>query len=258
MKTTTLKRTLAALLAVVMALCVLTACNKEPQQTEPENVGTPLPVGTIVLTVGASVNIRYDIDGLAVKVDGNNEDGINLADSYTGYLGKPCADVVEELILAAAKDAYLTANTKNIVVKQVLTSALPGSHFLETIETAAKDAAAEAKSAAVVTLVNSEKMDSEGYINLETAQALLCNELGVEKLDMYYGLPTPTDGCYICTAEVGGNQTYHSIDAVTGIIDEATDEELMGDSSEEEELPEFDDINDEDEYLDDDIDASDE
>lgn len=251
MKTTTFKRMLAALLVAVMALCVLTGCNKEPEQTEPQNIGTPLPVGMFVLTAGASVNVSYDVDGLVVKIDGNNENGINLSDAYTDYLGKPCADAAKELILAASKGAYLTANTRNIVIKQVIGATLPGSHFLETIENAVKDAAAEVKSNAVITLIDSEKMDENGYINLETAQVLLCNELGVEKLDAYYGQSTPTDDHYICTAEVGGKQTHHSVDAVTGIIATPTNAELMGESTDEEEiLPDYDE-----EYEDEIIDA---
>lgn len=245
MKTTTPRRMLATLLAAVMALCVLTGCTKEPEQTETQNISTPLPVGMFVLTAGASVNVSYDIDGLVVKIDGNNENGINLSDAYTDYLGKPCADAAKELILAASKDAYLTANTKNIVIKQVLGATLPGSHFLETIENAVKDAAAEVKSTAVITLINSERMDEDGYINFETAQSLLCNELGVKRLDAYHGQPTTADGHYICTVEVGGKQTHHTIDAVTGIIAADTDEELMGESTDEEDI-----LPDEDEYYD--------
>lgn len=245
MKRTALKRTIAALLAAIMALCVLTACNKEPSQTEPQKNTTPVSVGMFVLTAGASVSVSYDIEGLAVKIDGNDDAGILLSDSYTDYLGKPCADVAKELILAASKASYLTADTKNIVIKQIRGATLPGSHFLETIEGAVKAAAEEVKSAAVITLVNTEKMDDKGYIDFETAKALLCNELGVEKLDAYYGQTTPINGHYICTAEVGGVQTYHSIDAVTGIIAVATDEELTGDSSDEDEI-----VSDDDEYYD--------
>jgi hypothetical protein len=231
---TTFKRMLAAMLAAIMALCVLTGCTKEPaQQTEPQNVGTPLPVGMFVLTAGASVNVRYDIDGLVVEISGNNDSGSALAESYKEYAGKSCADVAKELILAAVKDAHLTAHTKNIVIKQVLGVPLPGTNFMETIEDAVKVAVEEVKTAAVVTLVNTDKMDENGYIDFETAQTLLCNELGVEKLDAYYGLSVPTDGAYICTAEIGGVQTYHSIDAVTGLIADATEEELMDGSDEE-------------------------
>lgn len=234
MKTTTLRRMLAALLATIMALCVLTGCAKDPaQQTEPQDAGATLPVGMFVLTAGASINVSYDIDGLVVEIEGNNESGMTLADGYTDYLGKPCADVAKELILAASKAALLTANTSNIVIKQIPGVPLPGTNFLENIETAVKTAAEEIKSTAVITLIDSEMLDEDGYINFETAQALLCNELGVAKLDAYYGLSTPTDGQYICTAEIGGVQTYHAIDAVTGLIAEATDEELMGDPDEE-------------------------
>lgn len=234
MKTTTPRRMLAALLAAIMALCVLTGCTNEPAQpTETQSINNPLPVGMFVLTAGASVNVSYDAEGLVVEISGNNDSGITLAETYTDYEGKSCADVAKELILAAVKDAHLTAHTKNIVIKQIPTVPQPGTNFMETILDAVKAAAEEVNTAAVITLVDEEKMDENGYINFETAQALLCNELGVEKLDAYYGLSTPTDGSYICTAEVGGVQTYHNIDAVTGLIAEATEEELMGEGEED-------------------------
>ena len=108
-------------------------------------------------------------------------------------------------------------------------SAMPGSHFLETIATEAEAAAQEVGSSAVVTLIDETGLDEDGYINLDTAKALLANQLGVETLDAYYGSDTPTGDSYICTVEAGGIESSHSIDAITGLIADATEEELLGD-----------------------------
>lgn len=231
-----MKKLIAAILVVVMALGLLAGCgsNEPANQTDPVTKN-PTPAGMLVLSAGAALSISYDSDGLVMVVDGIDDNGIVLTETYTEYLGKTCATVAKELIAACAEAKYLTAETKNIVIKQSVRSELPGSHFLETIETEVKAAAEAAKATAVITLIDESMLDDNGYINLDTAKALLCNELGVEKLDKYYGGETVNDGSYICTAEVNGKQTSHNIDAVTGLITEATEEELLGGPEDSEE-----------------------
>ncbi len=233
-----MKKIIALILSVVLVLGLLAGCGNEPaKQTDPATQDS-LPAGMVVLSAGAAVSITYDAEGLVLEIAGASEEGEDLIQDYTGYVGKTCAVVSKELIDAAAKAGFLTADTKNIVIKQSIRSELPGTHFLETIETEVKTAAEAAGAKAVITVIDESKLDENGYINLETAQALLCNELGVEKLDQYYGAQTPTDGVYICTAEIAGKQTYHHIDAITGLIQDATDEELLGETTDETEIPE--------------------
>lgn len=235
MKTTTVKKLLAALLSAVLLLCALAGCSSEPaSQTDPagetQSISDPIPVGMLVLSTEASLKISYDADGMVLDVVGMNDHGIVLADSYTNYLGKSCADVVKELIAAAADAGHLRTSVKNIVIKLAVGSSQPGSHFLDTLETEAKTAAEAVGSAAAVTVIDTTMLDENGYINLDTAKALLMNQLGVTALDAYYGSDAPTGDCYICTVEVDGVESSYSIDAVTGLIADATEEELMGDS----------------------------
>lgn len=232
-----MKKFFSAVLVVVMTISLLAGCGSQeatPTETDP-TVSASIPAGTLVLCSGTCVSITYDTDGLVLKVNGVNEAGIELADSYTDYMGKPCATVAKELIAAGAQAGQLTPDVKNIIIKQNLRSQLPDSHFLETIETEVKAAAEAAGSTAVITVIDTSKLDEQGYINLDTAKALLCNELGVEKLDKYYGSATPIDGTYLCTAEVAGVQTSHVIDADTGLIADATEEDLLGNPDVEEE-----------------------
>lgn len=223
-----MKKIFALILSVVLVLGLMAGCGNEPaKQTDPV-IQNSHPAGVLVLSAGAAISITYDADGLVLEVAGASDLGDALLKDYAGYMGKTCATAVKELIESAAAADYLNADTKNIVIKPSIHSEFPGSNFMETIETEVKTAAEAAGSKAVITVVDESKQDENGYINLETAKALLCNELGVEKLDQYYGADAPSDGVYICTAEIDGEQTYHHIDAVTGLIQDATDEELLG------------------------------
>lgn len=228
-----MKKTIALILSAVLLLGLLAGCGSEPAKKTDPVINEEIPVGMFILSAGASVSISYNAEGTVMEIGGANELGDDLAEAYTEFDGKSCATVAKELIDAAAKSAYLNADVKNIIIKQSIRSELPGSNFLETIEAEVKAAAEAAGSKAEITLIDESMLDENGYINFETAKALLCVELGVEKLDQYYGSDTPNDGVYICTAEVAGVQTFHHIDAVTGLIQEATEEELLGDPTEE-------------------------
>lgn len=233
-----MKKFITAMLAVVMALCLLAGCGNDPapKSTDP-TIQDSKPTGMLVLSTAASFSITYDSEGLVLNIDGNNDAGIELVDAYADYLGKACTTVVKELIAASSEAGYLSADVKNIVIKQSIRSQLPGTNFLESIASEVKAAAETAGSLAAVMLIDESKLDELGYINLETAKALLCNELGVEALDAYYGNETPDEGSYLCTVEVAGTQTSHNIDAFTGLITEATEDELLGDPEGEETYP---------------------
>lgn len=236
MNMTNWKKLFALCLACVMTLCLFAACGKEPAtQANPETTGSaikdPIPVGTMFVSAGASVTLSYDTDGLVIKLYGSNEEGLNLANNYTDYLGKPCATVIKEVIGQSAKAGYLAADVKSVIVKRFLRSQEPTEFFMETIETEAKAALEAAGSAAELVLVQADEMDGTGNLTLATVKKLLSIELGVEQLDKYYGSAVPVDGAYICTVEVGGQQYYYKIDAFTGFITEATEQELLGDPS---------------------------
>ena len=230
MKTTTLKKLLSLLVSVAMLVCVLAGCgSKDPQQTDPIQTVDPIPAGMVVLSTEASVKISYDADGMVLDITGMNDHGIVLADTYTEYLGKSCATVVNELILAADAAGNLNDSVKNIVIKQAVGSALPGSLFLETLATEAESALLQTNSSAKITLIDETGLDEEGYINIDTVKALLLNQLGGETYDEFYGDSTPHNDYYIFTVVVNGIESSHTVDAVTGLIADATEEDLLGD-----------------------------
>lgn len=162
-----------------------------------------------------------------------------------------CAEVVKDLINASSEAGQLSLDVKNIVIKQAIGSALPDSYFLETISTEAKAAAEAADSSAKVTLIDETGLDTDGYINLTTAKALLLNQLGGEAFDAFYSNYILPDNSYIFTVVVNGVESSHRIDAITGLISDATAEDLLDDpdSYEYEPEPDYDEIYEE-EYID--------
>lgn len=246
MKPTTLKKLLAILAAAAMLVCVLAGCgdqaapaqtgsadgqNQDGTATGQDQTGSVdnASTGKLFFSTEAAIIITYDADGMVMAVQGINDYGIILVDEYTDYEGKSCADVVKELISASVDAGNLSPDVKNVVLKLAKGSVQPGTNFQETIGNEAQSALDAEGSSAKLTLIDVTDLNEDGYICLDTAKALLMNQLGVEKLDAYYGSDTPTNGAYICTVDVGGVESSYSINAVTGLIAEATEEELLGD-----------------------------
>ena len=234
MKMTYVKKFLAVLASAAMLVGILVGCGNQSaaEQTgsgTADDTGNNIPAGMVLLSTEAAINITYNADGMVLDVEGINDYGFILADGYTDYTGKSCADAVTDLITASSDAASLSPDVENVILKLSKGSAQPGTNFLETLGTAAQSALDSIGATAKLTLIGVDDLDEDGYISLDIAKALLMNQLGVDKLDAYYGSTSPSDDAYICTVDVGGVESSYSIDAVTGLISEATDEELMND-----------------------------
>ena len=237
-----MKKILTILMVAAMLVCALAGCGKTdaPAQDPTGNVETAGPAGMLVLSTEASVKITYDSDAMVTELEGINDYGIILVDEYAGFEGKSCADVVKDLINAAVNAGNLSPDIKNVVIKLAVGSAKPGTNFLERVSAEAQNALTAAGSASKLVVIDETGLDEDGYINLDNAKVLLMNHLGVEKLDAYYGSTTPSNDLYICTVEAGGEESSWTIDAVTGLISEATEEELMSEPEEIETSEEYD------------------
>ena len=227
----TIKKLLALVLSAVMLLGMLSGCgNETPKQTDPDNTSSvPTLAGMLVLSTAASFKITYDSEGMVMDVTGANDDGTMLANKYE-CLGKSCSTVVKELIAASGEAGKLSGDVKNIVLKLAVGSTLPTELFLDVLTGDAETAAKEAGSSAVVTAIGLDGLDADGYINYESAQLLLCNQLGAEKFDSIHGDTAPHNDIYLLTVTIGDVQSSHNIDAITGLITEASDEEPTDDS----------------------------
>ena len=221
------KKILAILVSAVMLLGLLAACeqNNPAKPTMPgDNIDDPRTNGMLVLSTDASVNISYDEEGLVMSIEGTNAQGVALAEAYTEFLGKSCADVVKDLVAASVEDDSFV---KNVIVKQAIGSALPGTNFLDTIVSEAQAAVDGAGAQGAVILVAEENLDTDGYINLETAKKILLSHLGVESTTSFDGDPVPSDGSYTFYLVADKIDGYFTVDAVTGIAAELSEEDLL-------------------------------
>ena len=231
MKKTTLNKLLAVFMAAAMLVCVLAGCGAKetPATTEAVVQDNAAPAGMLVLATEAAIKITYDSNAMVTELEGFNDYGIILVDEYGDYEGKSCVDVAKDMINASANAGNLSPRIKNVVLKLAIGSSLPTEDFLANVESAVQSALDTNGSVSKLVVIDTAGLDEEGYINLEFAKTLLMNHLGVEKLDAYYGSTSTTNGQYICTVEAGGEESSWTIDAVTGLISEATEEELLTD-----------------------------
>lgn len=224
-----ISRILAVLLSAVMLLSVMSGCDKSPANQNEGTTSTPALAGMLMLNAGVALNISYDADGMVLKVEGANDPGLAFATAYTDYLGKSCSTVVKELVALSAKEDYLK-EAKSVVLKMVKGSATPTELFLDALTTDLTAAVKDAGSSAAVVSLGLDALDKNGYIGYETVQTLLCADLGVEKLDAIYGSTTPYNDAYIFTIEIGGVEYYRLVDANTGLVSEASMEDIQGDT----------------------------
>lgn len=231
----TTKKFFALLLGAAMLLGMLAGCGSEtPKQTQPDNDPVPTAAGSLILSTAASFEILYDTEGMVMSINGINDAGKILANGYDS-MGKSCSTAVKELIAVSAKEGYLAHSVKNIVLKLNKGATLPSELFLDGLVTDAKAAAKDAGSNAIVTAIGTDALDAEGYINADTAKALLLNELGVEAFDALKGSPSPSNGAYLFTVIAAGTTAAYSIDADTGLITANASDEVQG--GEEAEVP---------------------
>ena len=97
----------ALTLTAALALTTLTACgNGAGTASLPETPGTSAPLleesggvaGTVLLSVNPEIEMDYDDLGNVVALTGRNQEAQTLLASYTGYEGRPCTQVVGELV----------------------------------------------------------------------------------------------------------------------------------------------------------------
>lgn len=219
-----MKKFLAVLMSAILLLAILAGCgNETPDTTEGTNpVATPIAAGMLVLNANGTVNISYDADGLVLDIEGADDNGSILVGEYTDFLGKSCSEVICDLIGNSIVLGHMDQDVLCVMIKQAVGSALPGSTFLETIQKDAEAAIAAGNSKAKVILLTEENLDEQGYINLESAKALMLAYLGLETFDTLDGTIAPINGLYGFSVIAGDLEGDYIVDAVTGGVFEGT------------------------------------
>ena len=131
--------TLAAVLTVGLMGGILAGCgSRQPApasgtaQTETQEKS-----GVICLKVNPEIAVSYDEAGMVTGIEGRNDDGKNLAADYSGYEGRPCRDVIKELVAKINDAGYFVeeadGSARKITLEIGTGSYLPEENFLNHI-----------------------------------------------------------------------------------------------------------------------------
>ena len=227
----------ALTLTTALALTALTACgNGAGTAALPETPGTSAPlleksggaVGTVLLSVNPEIEMDYDDDGNVVALTGRNQEAQTLLASYTGYQGRPCTQVVGELVdeinALGYFDATVGGHEKNIILKLERGSAYPSDQFLSELAEAVRLVVeADQIGSQPVTLDQDDYDDAygdKGYINASAAQSILSTQLGRDDLQFVEKEYDLDDGEYEVEFVLDGVEYEYEVNAYTGKVTE--------------------------------------
>ena len=125
---------LSLLLALALALFVLTGCGT----AAPAVSGVELADGGVLhLRVNPEIDVAYDEAGNVTAVTARNDDAARLLEGYTGYEGRPCREVVTELVSAIGQAGYFVeeveGESRQITIEIEAGSQLPHPEFLDEV-----------------------------------------------------------------------------------------------------------------------------
>ena len=213
----------ALTLTTALALTALTACgNGAGTASLPEAPGTSAPlleesggtVGTVLLSVNPEIEMDYDDLGLLA--------------SYTGYEGRPCTQVVGELVdeinALGYFDATVGGHEKNIILKLERGSAYPSDQFLSELAEAVRLVVeTDQIGSQAVTLDQDDYDDAygdKGYINASAAENILSQQLGRDDLQFVEKEYDLDDGEYEVEFVLDGVEYEYEVNAYTGKVTE--------------------------------------
>ena len=225
------RRTAASVSSLaVMAAVLLTGCGTgaqsagAPAQVQPQGMASQAPVqtqaaasaawggaqeaaaqtsdemdaGSLLLSVNPEIQIEYNREGRVTDLNGMNPDGEVIVSSYRDYIGKPCGQVLEELVAAINAAGYFVddvdGGARNIVLQLEPGSLLPGKDFMEDMSTSTRNAVYEQQLASRVVLIEDDDYDPnysrEGrpshYITLDKAKEIALADAQVNAADAVF------------------------------------------------------------------------
>ena len=227
----------ALTLTAALALTALTACgNSAGTAALPETSGTSTPlleesggtVGTVLLSVNPEIEMDYNDVGNVVALTGRNQEAQTLLASYTGYQGRPCTQVVGELVdeinALGYFDATVGGHEKNIILKLERGSVYPSEQFLNELAEAVRLVVeTDQIGSQAVTLDQDDYDDAygdKGYINASAAQSILSTQLGRDDLQFVEKEYDLDDGEYEVEFVLDGVEYEYEVNAYTGKVTE--------------------------------------
>ena len=226
-------------LAAALTLTILTACGGGTAALPPgtgAQSAAPTPasaspdgrVGTVLLSVNPEIEMDYDAAGSVVALTGVNPDGQAVLASYTGYQGRPCTEVLGELVgqinAAGYFDATIDGRERNIVLKLEQGSAYPNEQFLNELAGAVRVVVETGQIGSQTVTLDGDDYDAayadQGYINAQAAQDILSAQLGRDDLQFVEKDYDLDDGEYEVEFVLDGVEHEYEVNAVTGKVTE--------------------------------------
>ena len=202
MKNNIRTKLLGLALTTTMALSVLTACGSSaetaslpslsalPSAAASSQEESNASVGTVLLSVNPEIEMDYDGHGNVTALTGRNQDAQALLSAYTGYEGRPCTEVIGELVQEISARGYFDTTVggkeRNVILKLEQGSAYPTDQFLEELAGAVREVVAAEQNGSQPVLLDQDDYDDaygdKGYINASAAQSILSAQLGRDDL----------------------------------------------------------------------------
>ena len=193
----------------------------------PTAAPAPLPAGTVLLSVNPEIEMEYDGGGNVMALNGLNDDGRAVLNAYSGYEGRPCAEVVGELVGQIDAGGYfdetIGGQEKNIVLRLESGSSAPAG-FLDGLADAARSTVETRQIGSQTMTLDGDDMDdayaAQGYISAGAAEQLLAAQLARDDLQFVERDYDLEDGDYEIAFVADGIEYEFEVDARTGKVTE--------------------------------------
>ena len=218
-------------MAALLALTALVGCGGTGTA---RNSGDTAAIGCLSVRVNPEIDVHYDENGKVTRLVGENQEGKEILEGYSGYEGKDCAVVVRELV-RRIKDAGYFVPAEDGAVRDVMLQIEPGSRvpndeFLPGIKQEVKGLLAEIEVSGQVLEIDVDDYDpkyekeeqASAYINEDKALEIALSHSGVAAKDAAvvekeYDLDDGTPG-YEIEFRAAGYEYDYDIDARNGKV----------------------------------------
>ncbi|WP_270279217.1 PepSY domain-containing protein [Enterocloster citroniae] len=218
--------------------------------------------GRILVSAGPDISIAYDRDGDVLEIKGIDRAGKDFLDEQDGYLGEDCKDAVKRLVRRLDEKGWFdreTASSKNsLVIKAEKGSWYPNDNFMKEIEKGVRDVVESRDIDVYVKVVGLHALNDKGYIDRETAEKMVLEQLGLTAGDLKIKEYELDDGVYEIEVVINGVAYEVDLNAVTGeIVDMDRYDDEDDDDHDDEDDDRYDDDHDDDHDDEDDDDHDD-
>lgn len=178
--------------------------------------------GRILVSAGPDISISYNKNGKVLEIKGIDKDGKNFLEGQDGYVGKSCKDAVERLVRRLDEDGWFDRKTGNskrsLVIKSEKGSQYPNDNFMNDIENEVRDLVEKRGIDTYIKVVGSHNVNDKGYIDRETAEKMVLEQLGLKSEDLRIKEYDLDDGVYEIEVWIKGNAHEIELNAVTGEV----------------------------------------